>query len=139
MRALTGFLPMLLLAAAPLQGQQRGETAPLPRARRICDMSLRLLTLRLVDAAGAPVPGATFTVVRRRDRVPVAGAGAMGGRGDYKVLEDGEVRDLTPDGERFDAVFRRDGRTRRVRLLIGTDSAGCHVRLLSPASTTIRF
>ena len=139
MRALIGNLSLLCLTALPLEGQQRDTTARLPDTRRVCDMPLRLVLLRLLDAAGVPVSGATLTVVRRRGRVPVAGAGAMGGQGDYKVLEDGDVRDLAPDGERFDAAFRRDGRTRRVRLVIGTDSARCHVRLISPASTTIRF
>jgi hypothetical protein len=122
---------VLVLVIAATAGAQGVTTKPLPTDRRICDMSMRIVSLRLVSSAGAPVDGATITVRRVRTRAVLATAEAMGSQGDYKVLEDGVLPDLRRGGEPFDVTFVKDGRTRRVRLQIGMDKSGCHVELKS--------
>ncbi len=120
-----------LLFAATAAGAQGTPTKTLPPDRQICDMSMRIIAMRLVDAAGAPVSGASITVRRVRTRTMLENTEAMGGQGDYKVLEDGDLKDLRRGGEPFDVTFAKDGRTRRVRLRIGMDASGCHVVLKS--------
>jgi hypothetical protein len=120
-----------LLLAATAAGAQGATTRTLPPDRQICDMSIRIIAMRLVDRAGAPVSGASITVRRVRTRTNLDNTEAMGGQGDYKVLEDGTLKDLRRGGEPFDVTFAKDGRTRRVRLRIGMDAGGCHVELKS--------
>jgi hypothetical protein len=127
----TACLWMCAFVGMSATGGQSATSKPLPPASRICDMSMRLVSLRLVDASGAPVSGASITVRRVRTRTMLANAEAMGGQGDYKVLEDGMLKDLRHNGEPFDVTFAKDGRTRRVRIRLGMDAGGCHVMLKS--------
>ena len=127
-----------MLLALPAARAQGTGTARLPASERICDMSMRVITMRLVDRSGAPVGGAEISVRRVRRRVPVSGAESMGAGGDYKILEDGTIQDLRPGGEPFDVTFTASGRRKRVRLVIGMDSARCHVALKSgPTKVTL--
>ena len=129
---------LILMAAASTAAAQGGASATLPAERRICDMSMRVIAMRLVDSAGAPVPGAAITVRRVRTKTMLEHAEAMGGQGDYKVLEDGTLPNLRRGGEPFDVRFTLGGRSRRVRLQIGMDAGGCHVELKRGA-TTVTF
>ncbi|MDZ7631468.1 MAG: carboxypeptidase-like regulatory domain-containing protein [Gemmatimonadaceae bacterium] len=122
---------MILLVAATAAGAQAATSRSLPPGQQVCDMSLRLISIRLVNAQGAPVPDAAITVRRVRTRTMLANAEAMGGQGDYRILEDGVLPDLRRGGEPFDVRFTKDGRVRRVRLVIGMDAGGCHVMLKS--------
>jgi hypothetical protein len=133
MRALfrIGVMLCASLPAAMVAGAQAPTTATLPPTRQVCDMSLRIVSMRLVDANGAPVSGATVAVRRVRTRIMIANAEAMGGQGDYKIAEDGSIPDLRKGGEPFDVTFTKDGRSRRVRVIIGTDASGCHVAMKS--------
>ncbi len=121
----------VLLVAATAAGAQGAPTRTLPSDQRVCDMSMRIIAMRLVDAAGAPGAGASITVRRVRTRTMLENVEAMGGEGDYKVLEDGTLKDLRRAGEPFDVTFAKNGKTRRVRLRIGMDAGGCHVELKS--------
>jgi hypothetical protein len=112
---------------------QAPTTATLPPNRRVCDMSLRIVSMRVVDAAGAPVNDATVSVRRVRTRIMLSSAEAMGSQGDYKIAEDGSIPDLRKGGEPFDVTFTKAGRSRRVRVIIGMDAAGCHTELKSTA------
>lgn len=131
MRALRRSL-VLVLVIAGTAGAQTVTSRPLP-PDRVCDMSMRIISLRLVSRSGTPVDGASITVRRVRTRTSLTTAAAMGSQGDYKVLEDGTLSDLRRSGEPFDVTFVKDGRTRRVRLQIGMDKSGCHVELKSGA------
>ena len=122
---------LTILIVASTAGAQGTPTKPLPPERRICDMSMRIVSLQLRTAAGAPVSGASITVRRVRTRTLVDRAEAMGDQGDYKVIEDGTLADLRAGGEPFDVTFRKGARVRRVRLIIGMDAGGCHVALKS--------
>lgn len=131
---------VMLVAAAALASPASAQgtpTKPLPPERRICDMSFRIVAVRLVTKSDAPVPGAAITVRRVRTRTMLAQAEAMGGQGDYKIIEDGALADLRPGGEPFDVTFTKDGRTRRVRLIIGMDASRCHVELKGGSSKVI--
>ncbi len=130
-------LALLLVAAAPLVAQ-RAPTARIPEGQRICDMSARIVAVRLVDRAGAPISDASIRVRRIRTRSLLERAESMGESGDYRIVEDGDLRDLRPAGEPFDVTFRKGTRSRTVRLLLGSDPAGCHVALLR-GPTTIRL
>jgi 2-polyprenyl-6-methoxyphenol hydroxylase-like FAD-dependent oxidoreductase len=126
---------MILAVAVSAAGAQSSTARPLPAGSRICDMSMRIISMRLVDSSGAPVPGASITVRRVRTRALLAQAEAMGGQGDYKILEDGTLTDLRRGGEPFEVRFTKNSRTRRVRLIIGMDPGGCHVTLKSGPTT----
>jgi hypothetical protein len=117
-------VPLLALASAGM-----AQSRPLPEAR-ICDMSFRVLMMHLVDSTGAPVSNAGLTVRRVRTRTLVERTEAIGSGGEYKVMEDNALPDLRRTGEAFDVQFSRGDRTKRVRVRIGTDAAGCHVRFI---------
>jgi hypothetical protein len=124
----------MLCATLPAVAEGRAQaptTATLPPSRQVCDMSLRIVSMRLVDANGAAVSGATVAVRRVRTRIAIANAEAMGSQGDYKIAEDGSIPDLRKSGEPFDVTFTKDGRSRRVRVIIGMDASGCHVAMKS--------
>ena len=126
----------LMLVSAGTAAAQRAPSATIPAAR-ICDMSMRVLIMQVVDAAGQPVSGATMTVRRVRtgkliDRAEATGDGA------YKILEDGVLRDLRPGGEAVDVTFALGSRRRRVRVRVGMDEARCHVRFITvPAKVVL--
>ena len=93
-------------------------------------MSLHLVALRLVDTSGTPVGGANMRVWRVSNKRLLPGAGPVGSAGDYKIMEDGELPDLRAGGELFDVEFRKDTRTKRLRVRVGLDAQGCHAVLL---------
>lgn len=126
----------LMLVSAATAVAQRAPSATIPAAR-ICDMSMRVLIMQLVDNAGQTVSGATLTVRRVRTGKLVDRAEATGD-GSYKVLEDGALRDLRPGGEAFDVTFALGTRRRRTRVRIGMDDARCHVRFITvPAKVVL--
>ncbi len=128
----------LMMVTGPVQMAAQDSTVKrIPASTRICDMSMRLISLRLVDATGAPVGGARIVVRRVRTRRAVARAEAMGDQGDYRVIEDGTLRDLRPGGEPFDVTFTKGARTKRVRLIIGMDAGRCHVMLKGGPVTVV--
>jgi hypothetical protein len=120
---------LLLLAAASTAGAQPGAAASLRARRQLCDMSARMIVMRLVDSAGAPLSGAAIAVQRVQTRTRLEGPEAMGGQGDYMIIEDGTLPDLRRGGEPFDVRFTLNGRSRQVRVQIGMDAGGCHVML----------
>ncbi len=119
----------LMLVSAATAVAQRAPSATIPAAR-ICDMSMRVLIMQVVDSAGQTVSGATLTVRRVRTGTLVDRAESTGD-GSYKVLEDGSLRDLRPAGEAFDVTFALGTRRRRTRVRIGMDEARCHVRFIT--------
>ncbi|HYW49351.1 MAG TPA: hypothetical protein VE861_02025 [Gemmatimonadaceae bacterium] len=126
----------LLLAAGTARAQ--AGAVRIPASARICDMSIRVVTMRLVDRRGAPIGDAAVTLRRVRRRAIVAGAESMGAGGDYKLIEDGMLRDLRPGGEPFDVTFAAGGRKRTVRVVLGLDAGQCHVALKSgPTKVTL--
>ena len=139
MRAACRSLALLAVVAAPMVAQSASDATtarrPTTGTPRICDMSLRIVTMRLVDGAGQPITDATVTLRRpggsRRGGASLDGvAGAMT-QGDYKIAEDGTIADLRAGGEPFDVVFVRGGQTKRVRVRLGKDRSQCHVALLA--------
>lgn len=125
-----------LAICGSVAGAQGAPSAKLPEAR-MCDMSMRVLIMQLVDSSGRAVSGATMTVRRVRTGALVERAEATGD-GSYKVLEDGVLRDLRQRGEPFDVTFISGTRRRRVRVRIGMDAAGCHVRFVTvPAKVVL--
>lgn len=123
---------LVLVLSAPTTYAQA-----VPPQDRMCDMSIRHVSVRLVDRAGTPVPDAAIVVRRVLRRTLVRGA-APRGDGTYTVIEDGMLPDLRAGGEPFDVSFRRDDRVQRVRLIIGMDAARCHVALKG-GHTTVRL
>ena len=122
-------LVLMLVLSAPAAFAQ-GAPAP----QRLCDMSMRNVTVRLLDRAGKPVTDAAVVVRRVQRRTLVRGTSSRND-GTYVVIEDGALPDLRPGGEPFDVSFRRDDRIRRVRLIIGMDAARCHVALKAGRTT----
>ncbi len=128
MRAWHWYAVGLIVTAAPTGVWAQDSSAKqMPPSARICDMSMRIVSVRLIDAKGAPVNGAAIAVRRVRTRSAIANAEPMGEQGDYRVIEDGVLRDLRPGGEPFDVTFTKNGRRKRVRLIIGMDAGRCHV------------
>jgi hypothetical protein len=128
MRMLHRVIGMLTVSLS-VAAAQGAPSARLPAAR-VCDMSMRVLIMQLVDSSGATVSGATLTVRRVRTGAVVPRAESTGD-GSYNVLEDGAVANVRRAGEPFDITFALGARRRRVRVRIGMDDAGCHVRFIA--------
>ena len=124
-----------LLAAASVKATQPALRKD--AATKACTLSLNLIALRLVDAQGAPVVGASMRVTRLATKTVLPSTDSFGGPGDFKIMEDGELPDLRPEGEAFEAEFQKEGRTKRVRLRIGMDAQRCHVKLLEGESRVV--
>ena len=121
------------------QGKQ-AKTAVLPPAKA-CDGSLAVVTIRVVDAAGAPVNDAVIELKRVKDAtVLVRLEKAMGTRGDYPLIDDSALARVAPDGEPFDAEISARGKKTVARLTIGRrPPARCHVALLAgPSIVTLK-
>jgi hypothetical protein len=133
------FMTMLAIAATTLSAQSPPLTATLPAAKQVCDMRLALLTVRVADGRGAAAVGAMVTVTRVRGG-SVVRRDSVGVGGDITILQDGDIdiTRLSPSGEPFDVVVSQGRRSRRVRVVVGSDSARCHIRLLS-GPTVIRL
>jgi hypothetical protein len=114
----------IALTAVSVQAQ----STALPNDR-VCDMSARVVSVRLVDAQARGVGGATITVRRVRTGARLPQAAAMGSDGDYLIAQDGDLPDVRPGGEPLEITFRRTGRVLRHRVVIGMDAARCHLEL----------
>jgi hypothetical protein len=95
----------------------------------VCDMSARVIAMRLVDAQNRGIGDAAIAVRRARTGARIASAAPMGSAGDYRVLQDGALPDVRADGEPFDITFRRGRTTVRHRVWIGRDLSGCHIEV----------
>jgi hypothetical protein len=125
--------------AAPGQGNQT-RTAKLP-AGKVCDGSISLVSIRVVDAKGSPVNDAVIELRRVRDATLfVRIDNATGDRGDYALLDDSGLTKVAADGEPFDAEVSSRGRKAVARLTIGRrPPAKCHVALLAgPSIVTLK-
>jgi hypothetical protein len=104
-------------------------------------MSFAMITVRVVDTAGAPVKGAALTVTRARtgEQVKVEDPGVPQA-GTYVVLDDNWREKVEPAGERFDVTASQGGRQGSAQLTIGAPGAGhCHVqRLAGPEQIVVR-
>lgn len=128
-------LTVLLAATSTVAGAQIAKTPPvskLPPANGVqaCTMVERVLMMQVVDASGAPIADAKITVRNLRTRSIVDRAEAMGS-GDYRIFDDGGVKSVNRAGDPFDVLFTYGTRARHVRVNIGTDAQGCHVRFIT--------
>jgi hypothetical protein len=121
-------MAVLMAGFAGVAARATAQSAALP-TERVCDMSAKLVSMRLVDASNTGIGGATVTVRRARTRVALPSAAPMGAGGDYLILEDGQLADLRPDGELFEVTLRKGRRVVRHRLEIGMDAARCHIEV----------
>ena len=131
MRRVIGVLAVTSTAAGA-QISKTPQVAKLPPASGVqtCTMVERVLMMQVVDAGGTPIADATVRVRNLRTRALVESAQAMGS-GDYRIFDDGGVRTVWRAGDPFDVLFAYAGRTRHVRVHIGTDAQGCHVRFIT--------
>ena len=124
-------------AIAGAQDARPPQARPLPSATRVCTMEERVLIMQVVDATGMPIADATVAVRNVRTRARVERVEAMG-NGDYRIFDDGGVRSVRRAGDALDVLFSYGTRRRRVRVTIGTDSDGCHVRFITvPAKVVL--
>jgi hypothetical protein len=104
-------------------------------------MSFAMVTVRVVDTAGAPVEGATLVVTRARtgEHVQVADP-VVPPAGTYVVLDDNWREKIDPAGERFDVTASKGGRQGSAQFTIGAPGAGrCHVqRLAGPEQIVVQ-
>ena len=131
MRVLRRAIPLLIVSAvmaSPAPAQRAPSTKP--TAPRMCSMLFSVLTVQLIDSAHAPLPGATVTVrrVRTGAAIEITGPTEVGS---YKVLQDGVLKDLRRSGEPFEVTVAKGARRRTVRMRIGMDEDGCHVRFIT--------
>ena len=125
----------LVAATAAAAGAQastppQAMKLPLESGTQTCTMVERVLMMQVVAANGTPIADAKITVRNLRTRAIVEHAEAMGG-GDYRILDDGSVKSLRRSGDPFDVLFTYGTRMRHVRVHIGTDRDGCHVRFIT--------
>ncbi len=124
----------LVATTAAVAGAQTSKppqvvTIPPESGVQACTMVERVLMMQVVAANGTPIADAKITVRNLRTRAIVERAEAMGD-GDYRILDDGSVRSVRRTGDPFDVAFTYGTRIRHVRVHIGTDADGCHVRFI---------
>lgn len=129
---------VLLALLSSVAVAQKPAQVRIPAGTRVCDMSARVLTLRVRDRRGAPVSGAAITVTRVASGAAVERIEALSD-GEYKLVEDGSLTGLRSAGEPFDVRLTSNGRTRRYRLTIGLTTDGCHVRYVPPTTGAVTF
>lgn len=102
-----------------------------------CTASFAIHTVRLEDAAGAPVTGASVTaVLARTGEVLQPTALALMTEGVYVVVDDGSVHELRPQGDLVNVRITTGSASRDVDYVFATD--GCHVNKVSgPGTVTI--
>jgi hypothetical protein len=127
---------LVLLAAtstvAKAQISKTPQVSKLPSAAgsQACTMVDRVLMMQVVDANGVPIADATIAVKNLRTRAVNERADALGS-GDYRIFDDSGVKSVTRAGDPFDVLFTYGTRMRHVRVNIGTDPDGCHVRFVT--------
>lgn len=119
-------------ASAGAQISKAPEAMKLPResGTKACTMVERVLMMQVVDASGAAIADAKITVRNLRTRSIVERAEAMGD-GAYRIADDGDATSVRRAGDPFDVLFTYGTRMRHVRVRIGTDTEGCHVRFIT--------
>ena len=125
----------LMAVTSTVAGAQISKTpqvSPLPAAAdgQACTMVERVLMMQVVDANGTPIADAKITVKNLRTRAIVERAQPMGS-GDYRIFDDGGVKSVSRAGDPFDVLFTYGTRMRHVRVNIGADPQGCHVRYIT--------
>jgi hypothetical protein len=96
----------------------------------VCTMEFRTVQVRVVDAAGQPVGDLDVTVTNQRSgetldvQQEAAGPPAAG---TYTVVTDGNVDDVSVEGD--DLLFRATGhgRTAEATFVVGRDACACHI------------
>ena len=93
----------------------------------ICTLEYRYLTVKVVDAAGAPVTGLTPVVTLvRTGEVIVPQGGGLGGN-TYVVLTDGEQKLIRPSGDSIRFAATNSAGTALAYFIIGLTPCDCHV------------
>ncbi len=105
-----------------------------------CAMSASVVAIRVVDAAGRPVPGVTISMVRMRDSSALGNATEMSAaQGDFALFESDALRWVATKGERIQLRVRAGVRSATAVISVGPDPTGCHlVRLAGPDVITLR-
>ncbi|MBI2797622.1 MAG: hypothetical protein HYX65_13055 [Gemmatimonadetes bacterium] len=122
----------LLVAPATACGQKAPERS-IPAARgTVCDASMRVVAIRVVDSAGRPVNDARVELRRAKDgAVVVTRTGATSSGGDYVLFDDPSAPAMAKGGENFTLSVTSGSRKSVVTLVLGrTEPDGCHVAVL---------
>ena len=122
----------LLVAPAATAAQKVPERS-IPTARRtVCDASLRVVAIRVVDSAGRPVNDARVELRRAKDdSLIVTRTGATSGGGDYVLFDDPSAPATAKGGEQFNLIVSSGSRKSVVSFVIGrTEPDRCHVAVL---------
>ena len=124
------------LALTALPGMACSQTPsdkslPAPPAR-VCDASLRVVAIRVVDSAGNAVNDARIEVRRVKGNVLVLSkTGAMSTTGDYVLFDDQSAPATAKGGEAFRLTAVAGRRRASAILVIGrAEPDGCHVEVL---------
>lgn len=106
------------------------------RLEKACDMMQRLITVRVVDrTTGEPVSGAIIQATRLRSKERLASPTAMGTPGDYYLVQDGVLKELSIEGEPLQIVVSKGKRRTTITRTIGLDARGCHIEMRGGSPT----
>ncbi len=122
-------LGALILAGALVGGAASGCDSGGPGGLCVCTEQFVIHTVRVVDAAGAPVTGLDVTVVRVSDGLAfdVSGGDPLGTPGVYLLMDDRFTSVLGTAGEAVRFEGRKDGRLVTADFVFRTDPCRCHV------------
>ena len=95
-----------------------------------CDTRFKLVELRVQDSSGAPVAGVMVSL-RREGQTEAVRMETTSGLGLVSVADDGELSRVAKQGTAYTITLRKSGKTRRIPIRLGADSAGCHISMLS--------
>lgn len=129
-------LATVFTMTSPLEGQPPQNQQPV----KVCSPVASVVAIKVVDADGKPVSGATVRMTRVRDKESLGTALEMGkGSGQYALLESGALQWIGPDGDRVQLVIAHEKLTATQEIRVGRDKTTCRIALLSgPTSITLK-
>jgi hypothetical protein len=123
-------VPLLLLAAALAGAQAPPQPGlkKLPRPVPVCSMRASVVSIRILDAAGKPISGATVRATRLRDGQSLGKAEEMGGgSGEFQFVESPALAWIAAGGDRIRLVASARGKSAKTTVRVGRGPFGCRL------------
>lgn len=94
-----------------------------------CTMEFRTVQVQIVDDRGAPIEGMDVVVRNERTGIDIELDQESGGFGSgmYAVVTDGNVHDLSEEGDTLSFRATDGARVAEGRFVVGHDACACHI------------
>ena len=100
----------------------------MPTGKQVCSMIASVISIRVVDTGGHPVPNATVRITRLRNGKFLGDAQEMGGgSGEFAIVESSAISWVGPHGERIRVAARAGSKAAVGVVRVGRDPTGCRL------------